>query len=35
VADNPKKLANLINLVNLSSIVCDFVGQSQIANEFR
>lgn len=29
VADNPKKLANLIDLVNLPSTVRDFVGQSQ------
>ncbi|KAF8009097.1 hypothetical protein BT93_J0170 [Corymbia citriodora subsp. variegata] len=29
VADNPKKLANLIDLVNLPSTVREFVGQSQ------
>ena len=30
-ADNPKKLANLIDLVNLPSTVREFVGQSQIS----
>ncbi|XP_065864639.1 upstream activation factor subunit UAF30 [Euphorbia lathyris] len=29
--DNPKKLANLIDLVNLPSTLRDFVGQSQIS----
>lgn len=29
VTDNPKKLANLIDLVNLPSTLRDFVGQSQ------
>ncbi|KAL8144250.1 hypothetical protein V2J09_017282 [Rumex salicifolius] len=29
VADNPKKVANLIDLVNLPSTLRDFVGQSQ------
>ncbi|KAL3733425.1 hypothetical protein ACJRO7_022878 [Eucalyptus globulus] len=29
VADNPKKLANLIDLVNQPSTVRDLVGQSQ------
>ena len=29
MTDNPKKLANLIDLVNLTSTVRDFVGQSQ------
>lgn len=31
VMDNPKKLANLIDLVNLPSILQEFVGQSQIS----
>ncbi|CAI0379359.1 unnamed protein product [Linum tenue] len=31
VANNPKKLANLIDLVNLPSTLRDFVGQSQIS----
>ncbi|CAI0436320.1 unnamed protein product [Linum tenue] len=31
VADNPKKIANLIDLVNLPSTLRDFVGQSQIS----
>ncbi|MED6107116.1 hypothetical protein PIB30_011131 [Stylosanthes scabra] len=31
VIDNPKKLANLIDLVNLPSPLRDFVGQSQIS----
>ncbi|CAN0900991.1 Upstream activation factor subunit UAF30 [Linum grandiflorum] len=31
VADNPKKLANLIDLVNIPSTLRDFVGQSQIS----
>ncbi|KAL5721749.1 hypothetical protein ACHQM5_005386 [Ranunculus cassubicifolius] len=31
ITDNPKKLANLIDLVNLPSILGDFVGQSQIS----
>ncbi|OWM85862.1 upstream activation factor subunit UAF30 isoform X2 [Punica granatum] len=31
VIDNPKKLANLIDLVNLPSTVREFVGQSQIS----
>ncbi|XP_021912358.1 upstream activation factor subunit UAF30 [Carica papaya] len=31
IADNPKKLANLIDLVNLPSTLRDFVGQSQIS----
>ncbi|KAJ8754914.1 hypothetical protein K2173_015426 [Erythroxylum novogranatense] len=31
MADNPKKLANLIDLVNLPSTVREFVGQSQIS----
>ncbi|XP_031116383.1 upstream activation factor subunit UAF30 [Ipomoea triloba] len=29
VAENPKKLGNLINLVNLPSALKDFMGQSQ------
>lgn len=29
--DNPKKLANLIDLVNLPSTLREFVGQSQIS----
>ncbi|GAB4846095.1 hypothetical protein Ancab_025092 [Ancistrocladus abbreviatus] len=29
ITDNPKKLANLVNLVNLPSTVREFVGQSQ------
>ncbi|XP_019183520.1 PREDICTED: upstream activation factor subunit UAF30 [Ipomoea nil] len=29
VAENPKKLGNLINLVNLPSALRDFMGQSQ------
>ncbi|CAN8230383.1 unnamed protein product [Cochlearia groenlandica] len=29
--DNPKKLANLIDLMNLPSTLRDFVGQSQIS----
>ncbi|XP_010675787.1 upstream activation factor subunit UAF30 [Beta vulgaris subsp. vulgaris] len=29
--ENPKKLANLIDLVNLPSTLRDFVGQSQIS----
>ncbi|XP_030453475.1 upstream activation factor subunit UAF30 [Syzygium oleosum] len=32
VADNPKRLASLIDLVNLPSTVRDFVGQSQISH---
>ncbi|KAL2322717.1 hypothetical protein Fmac_027096 [Flemingia macrophylla] len=31
ITDNPKKLANLIDLVNLPSTVREFVGQSQIS----
>ncbi|XP_050219797.1 upstream activation factor subunit UAF30 [Mercurialis annua] len=31
VTDNPKKIANLIDLVNLPSNLRDFVGQSQIS----
>lgn len=31
ITDNPKKLANLIDLVNLSSTLREFVGQSQIS----
>lgn len=31
VTDNPKKLANLIDLVNLPSTLRDFLGQSQIS----
>ncbi|CAN1149642.1 Upstream activation factor subunit UAF30 [Linum perenne] len=31
VADNPKKLANLIDLMNLPSTLREFVGQSQIS----
>ncbi|KNA20833.1 hypothetical protein SOVF_048760 [Spinacia oleracea] len=31
VMDNPKKLANLIDLVNLPSTLQEFVGQSQIS----
>ncbi|XP_021759019.1 upstream activation factor subunit UAF30-like [Chenopodium quinoa] len=31
VIDNPKKLANLIDLVNLPSTLREFVGQSQIS----
>ncbi|CAL0310864.1 unnamed protein product [Lupinus luteus] len=31
ITDNPKKLANLIDLVNLPSTLRDFVGQSQIS----
>lgn len=31
VTDNPKKLANLIDLVNLPSTLREFVGQSQIS----
>ncbi|KAK9209785.1 hypothetical protein WN944_002153 [Citrus x changshan-huyou] len=31
VIDNPKKLANLIDLVNLSSTLREFVGQSRIS----
>ncbi|KAL5700084.1 hypothetical protein ACHQM5_025581 [Ranunculus cassubicifolius] len=31
ITDNPKKLANLIDLVNLPSTLGDFVGQSQIS----
>ncbi|KAK4751590.1 hypothetical protein SAY87_005072 [Trapa incisa] len=32
IADNPKKLANLIDLVNLPSTLREFVGQSQISH---
>ncbi|KHN30875.1 uncharacterized protein LOC114395631 [Glycine soja] len=31
ITDNPKKLANLIDLVNLPSTLREFVGQSQIS----
>lgn len=31
VIDNPKKLANLIDLVNLPSTLREFVGQSRIS----
>ncbi|KAE9598502.1 hypothetical protein Lal_00027006 [Lupinus albus] len=31
ITDNPKKLSNLIDLVNLPSTLRDFVGQSQIS----
>ncbi|KAH1032537.1 hypothetical protein J1N35_044711 [Gossypium stocksii] len=31
ITDNPKKLANLIDLANLPSPVREFVGQSQIS----
>ncbi|CAN1339989.1 Upstream activation factor subunit UAF30 [Linum perenne] len=31
VTDNPKKLANLIDLMNLPSTLREFVGQSQIS----
>lgn len=31
VTENPKKLANLIDLVNLPSALRDFLGQSQIS----
>lgn len=31
ITDNPKKLGNLIDLVNLPSKVREFVGQSQIS----
>lgn len=29
VADNPKKVANLIDIVNLPTVLRDFMGQSQ------
>ncbi|KAJ6676168.1 hypothetical protein OIU85_009446 [Salix viminalis] len=32
ITDNPKQLANLIDLVNLPSTLRDFVGQSQISH---
>lgn len=32
ITDNPKKLANLIDLVNLPSTLREFVGQSQISH---
>ncbi|KAM7251090.1 hypothetical protein ACFE04_022973 [Oxalis oulophora] len=32
ITDNPKKLANLIDLVNLPSTLRDFVGQSQTSH---
>ncbi|KAK1581141.1 hypothetical protein Q3G72_003502 [Acer saccharum] len=31
ITDNPKKLANLIDLVNLPSTIREFVGQSRIS----
>ena len=31
ITDNPKKLGNLIDLVNLPSTLRDFLGQSQIS----
>ncbi|KAF5947392.1 hypothetical protein HYC85_013349 [Camellia sinensis] len=31
ITDNPKKLANLIDFVNLPSTLREFVGQSQIS----
>ncbi|KAK2639837.1 hypothetical protein Ddye_027632 [Dipteronia dyeriana] len=31
ITDNPKKLANLIDLVNLPSTLREFVGQSRIS----
>ncbi|XVF03782.1 hypothetical protein REPUB_Repub05bG0022800 [Reevesia pubescens] len=31
ITDNPKKLGNLIDLVNVPSTVREFVGQSQIS----
>ncbi|XP_020230612.1 uncharacterized protein LOC109811320 [Cajanus cajan] len=31
ITDNPKKLANLIDLINLPSTLREFVGQSQIS----
>lgn len=31
ITDNPKKLANLIDLVNLPSTLREFVGQSQVS----
>ncbi|XVF76066.1 hypothetical protein PTKIN_Ptkin13bG0236400 [Pterospermum kingtungense] len=31
ITDNPKKVANLIDLVNLPSTLREFVGQSQIS----
>ncbi|KAL6284066.1 hypothetical protein ACE6H2_014995 [Prunus campanulata] len=32
ITDNPKQLANLIDLVNLPSTLREFVGQSQISH---
>lgn len=31
ITENPKKLSNLIDLVNLPSTLRDFLGQSQIS----